>query len=86
MLLFLPIGTPHSSKWKIIKCTKTLKLRLLKCVTCVTIPFVIEALGLINKGVEKNTSLIPGDIKIHQMQKFVLVETAHIVRKALSIT
>ncbi len=33
------------------------------------IPVVIRALGLINKGLEKYTDKIPGNINIHEVQK-----------------
>ena len=49
------------------------------------IPVVIGALGLIKKGLEKNTKQIPGNIKISELQKIALLGTSHILRKTLSI-
>ena len=49
------------------------------------IPVVIGALGLIKKGLEKCIQQIPGNIKIHELQKITLLGTARILRKALSI-
>ena len=42
-------------------------------------------LGLSKKGIEKYTSKIPGDIRIEEFQKIVLLRTAHILRSTLSI-
>ena len=50
-----------------------------------TIPVVIGALRLIKKGLEKYTQQIPGNIKIHELQKITLLGTPRIPRKALSI-
>ena len=50
-----------------------------------TIPVVIGALGLIKKGLEKYIQQIPGNIKIHELQKITLLRTPRILRKALSM-
>ena len=50
-----------------------------------TIPVVIGALGLIKKGMEKYVKQIPGNIKVHEIQKIALLGTAHILRRTLSI-
>ena len=50
-----------------------------------TIPVVIGALGLIKKGLEKYTKQIPGNIKISELQKIVLLGTSRNLRKTLSI-
>ncbi len=50
-----------------------------------TIPVVIGALGLMRKGLEKYTDKIPGNINIHEVQKLVLLSTAHILQRVLSI-
>ncbi|XP_013385591.1 uncharacterized protein LOC106155343 [Lingula anatina] len=47
----------------------------------ITIPVVIGALGLVKKGLEKYTDKIPGNINIHEVQKIVLIETTHILRR-----
>ena len=51
----------------------------------ITILVVIGALELIKKGLEKYIQQIPGNIKIHELQKITLLGTSHILRKALSI-
>ena len=51
----------------------------------VNIPVIIGALGLVKKGMEKNIKNIPGAITIELCQKTVLLRTAHILRKALSM-
>ena len=50
-----------------------------------TIPVVIGALGLVKKGMEKYTNQIPGNIRIEELQKIVLLGTVHILRRTLSI-
>ncbi|XP_077969924.1 uncharacterized protein LOC144424459 [Styela clava] len=50
-----------------------------------TIPVVVGALGLIGKEFEKYVQHIPGNINAEQLQKTVLLGTAHILRKVLSI-
>ena len=50
-----------------------------------TILVVIEALGLIKKGLEKYIQQIPGNIKVPELQKIRLLGTSLILRKALSI-
>jgi len=50
-----------------------------------TILVVIGALGLIKKGLEKYIQQIPGNIKIHELQKITLLGTPGILRKAVSI-
>ena len=50
-----------------------------------TIPVVIGALRLIKKELEKYTQQIPGNIKIHELQKITLLGTPRILRKALFI-
>ena len=50
-----------------------------------TIPIIIGALGLLKKGMEKCINKIPGNISIQETQKCVLLGTAHILRRILSI-
>ena len=50
-----------------------------------TITVVIGALGLIKNGLEKYIQQVPGNIKIHELQKVTLLGTPRILRKALSI-
>ena len=49
------------------------------------IPVVIEALGMIKKGIENFIDQIPGKPSLQEMQKTVLTSTAHILREVLSI-
>jgi len=48
------------------------------------IPIVIGALGMIKFGMKKYLDMIPGDVKIEQIQKITLMGTAHIIRKVLN--
>ena len=50
-----------------------------------TIPIVIGALALIKKGLGRYIQQIPGNIKMHELQKITLLGTSHILRKALPI-
>ena len=50
-----------------------------------TIPVVLGALWSGKKGMEKYISKIPGNISIQEAQKCVLLGTAHILRRILSI-
>jgi hypothetical protein len=45
----------------------------------------IGALGLVKKDQDGYIALIPGKVDISELQKFVLLGTAHILRKTLSI-
>ena len=49
------------------------------------IPVVIGTLGMIKKGTQNFTDQIPGKPSLQEMQKIVLVRTAHIIQKVLSI-
>ena len=50
-----------------------------------TTPVVIGALGLVKKGLERYTNYIPGNINYFEIQKIAILETAHILRRLLSI-
>jgi len=50
-----------------------------------TVLVIIGALGLIKKGIENFLGKIPGNVKILELQKIVLLGTAHILRRTLSI-
>ena len=49
------------------------------------IPVVIGALGMIKKGTQNFIDQIPGKLSLQEMQKIVLTNTAHILRKVFSI-
>ena len=49
-----------------------------------TVPVIIGALGLVEKGIENYIGKIPGNIRITELQKTVLLGTAHILRRTLS--
>ena len=50
-----------------------------------TISVVIGALGMIKKSTENFIDKIPGKPSLHEMKKIALTNTAHILRKVLSI-
>ena len=50
-----------------------------------TIPVIIGALGLVKKGTENYIGKIPGNIRITELQKSVLLGTTHILKRTLSI-
>ena len=51
----------------------------------VYIPIIIGALGVIRKGMELNCENLPGCIRLDMCHKSVLLRTAHILRRALSL-
>ena len=52
----------------------------------ITVPVAVGALGLITKGLSKYINQIPGQVNVDMVQKIVLLGSAHILRKTLSIT
>ena len=49
-----------------------------------TVLVVIGALGVSKKGLDEQTGKIPGSINISELQKIMLLGTAHILRRVLS--
>ena len=50
-----------------------------------TVPVIIGALGMIKTGIETYIEKLPGNFDISTLQKTVLLGTAHILRRTLSI-
>ena len=50
-----------------------------------TVPVIVGALGLIRRGMDQNLGKIPGDSNINELQKIILLGTAHILRRFQSI-
>ena len=50
-----------------------------------TIPVVLGILGLVKKGIERHINKIPRNILIQEAEKCILLGTAHIFRRILSI-
>ena len=50
-----------------------------------TVPIIVGALRLIREGMDQNLGKIPGASNINDLQKIILLGTAHILRKFLSI-
>ena len=50
-----------------------------------TTPVIVGALGLIRKGMDQNLGKIPGASNINELQKIILLGTAYILRRFLSI-
>ena len=50
-----------------------------------TVPVIIGVFGLVKKRTENYIGKIPGNIRITELQKTVLLGTAHILRRTLSI-
>jgi len=50
-----------------------------------TVPVIIGAFGLVKMRTENYIGKIPGNIRITELQKIVLLGTAHILRRTLSI-
>ena len=49
------------------------------------IPIIIGATGIVDKNIKKYVGRIPGCHDIYSLQKIVILGTAHILRKVLSI-
>jgi len=50
-----------------------------------TVPVIIGAFGLVKKRAENYIGKISGNIRITELHKIVLLGTAHILRRTLSI-
>ena len=50
-----------------------------------TVPVIVGALGLIKEGMVQNLGEIPGASNINELQKIILLGTAHILRRFLSV-
>ena len=50
-----------------------------------TVPVIVGALGLIREGMDQNLGEIPGASNINELQKIILLGTAHILRRFLSV-
>ena len=50
-----------------------------------TVQVVMGVLGAIKKDMENYSNKIPGNINIHELQKIILLSTAHLLRRMLSI-
>ena len=50
-----------------------------------TVPVIVGALKLIREGVDQNLGKVPGASNINELQKIILLGTAHILRRFLSI-
>ena len=50
-----------------------------------TVPVIVGALGLIREGMDHNLGKIPGAGNINELQKNILLGTAHILRRFLFI-
>ena len=48
-----------------------------------TVPAITGALGTIRKGLRQNRHLLPGHLLAMELQKFMLMSTAHIICKVL---
>ena len=79
---------PISKKLKSLKETVKKQIEISKMWSMKTnlIPIVIGALGLIRNGMNRYVEQIPGNIRVEELQKNVLLETAHLLRRALSMT
>jgi len=50
-----------------------------------TVPVIIGAFGLVKKRTENYIGKIPGNSRIIELHKTILLGTAHILRRTLSI-
>ena len=50
---------------------------------CTIMPVIIGATGIVTRSLRKNLEAVPGRHSIDSLQKTVILETAHIIRKVL---
>jgi hypothetical protein len=50
---------------------------------CFVIPVIIEATGIVTKGLKNYLETIPGKNSIDSLQKTAVLGTSHIIRKVL---
>ena len=50
-----------------------------------TIPIVVSVVGMIKKNTDTHVLKMPGNLFLSEIQKIMLMSTAHILRKTLSI-
>jgi hypothetical protein len=71
--------------WKILKCKDlTIEIQRMWNVKTKMIPVIIGATGTISKSFVKYASNIPGSHEGKELQKTVILGTAHILRKVLT--
>ena len=46
-------------------------------------PVIVGALGSIKKGIDQKIQLLPGHSSATDLQKIILISTAHIIHKVL---
>jgi hypothetical protein len=70
---------------KILKCKDlTIEIQCMWNVKTKAIPVIIGATGTISKSFRKYVSNIPGNHEVKELQKTVILGTAHILRKVLT--
>jgi hypothetical protein len=50
---------------------------------CFVTPVIIEATGIVTKGLKKYLETVPGKHSIYSLQKTAALGTSHIIRKVL---
>jgi len=69
---------------KILKCKDlTIEIQCVWNVKTKVVPVIIGATGTISKSFRKYVSNIPGKHEVKELQKTVILGTAHILRKVL---
>jgi len=90
LLIDMSIPTERNTSLKIIEKLsnyKDVEIEIEKTwgMKTTTVPVIIGAFGLVKKGTENYIGKIPGNIRITELQKTVLLGTAHILSRTLSI-
>lgn len=47
----------------------------------ITVPLILDAMGMIKKAVENHLDKIPGQPQLQEIQNILMTSTAHIIRK-----
>ena len=86
LLIDMSIPTERNTSLKTVeKLTKYKDFEKTWGMKTTTAPVIIGAFGLVRKGTENYIGKIPGNIRITELQKTVLLGTGDILRRILSI-
>ena len=86
--LLIDIATPHDSNVNTNEAEKINKYKDLEIevsrkwtVRTKIVPAIAGALGAFKKGIDQNLQLLPGHPSATELQKIILINTAHIIHK-----
>ena len=63
----------------------SIKIQKMWYLKAIVIPVVFGALGMVKKKTEDHIKRIPGNLRLQKLQKIILNETAHLLRRVLTM-